>query len=112
MQTGYELLLPTGLLDYFEVVGVEEADDTIILHLDEKVLSTSENRDNKYLSKGFYPSTDINDFPIRDKRLLLRLRRRRWQDKTTGLPFVRDLSLVASGTHLTHDFAAFLKALY
>ena len=67
--------------------------------------------DNKYFSKGFYPPTDINDFPIRNKGLLLRLRRRRWQDKTTGFPFMRDLSLVASGTHLTREFAAFLKAL-
>lgn len=111
MQTGYDLLLPEGLLDYFSVVGVEELDDTIILHLDETVLSDTENLDNKYLSKGFYPPTDINDFPIRNKRLLLRIRRRRWQDKTTGSPFMRDLSLVASGTHLTAEFAAFFKAL-
>ena len=111
MQTGYELLLPPGLLDYFCVVRVEELDDTIILHLDETVLSDLENKDNKYLSKGFYPPTDINDFPIRNKCLLLRIRRRRWQDKTTGFPFMRDLSLVASGTHLTTEFAAFLKAL-
>lgn len=111
MQTGYDLLLPSGLLDFFEVISVDELDDTIILHLDEKLLSESENADNKYLSKGFYPPSDINDFPIRNKRLLLRLRRRRWQDKTTGLPFMRDLSLVVIGTHLTHEFAAFLKAL-
>ena len=64
-----------------------------------------------YLSKGFYPPTDIHDFPIRNKRLILRLRRRRRQDKSTGLPFMRDLLLVASGTHLTPEFAAFLKEL-
>lgn len=111
MQTGYELVLPSGLLDYFEVVQVEELADTILLHIDEKLLSEEENVENRYFSKGFYPPTDINDFPIRDKRLLLRLRRRRWQDKTTGEPFMRDLSLVASGTHLTCEFAAFLKEL-
>ena len=111
MQSGYELLLPEGLLASFEVVNVEESEDTIILHLDETVLCESENLNHTYLSKGFYPPTDIYDFPIRNKRLVLRMRRRRWQDKTTGLPFMRDLSLVASGTHLTEEFAAFLKAL-
>ena len=106
MQTGYELLLPEGLLSYFEVVKVEDLEDTIILYLDETALSFSENTDSHYLSKGFYPPTDIYDFPIRNKRLVLRMRRR-WQDKTTGLPFKRDLSVVASGTHLTEEFAAF-----
>lgn len=109
MQTGYELLLPAGFLSYFEVVKVEDSADTVILHLDELALSESENIECKYLSKGFYPPTNINDFPVRNKRLLLRIRRRRWQDKTTGNPFMRDLSIVAAGTHLTEEFAAFLK---
>lgn len=84
--------------------------DTIILDLDERVLSSTENHD-KYLSKGFYPPTDIDDFPVRDKRLILRFRRRRWQNKQTGMPFMRDLSVVATGTHLTAEFAAFLKEM-
>jgi hypothetical protein len=33
MKTGYELLLPQGMTDYFEVVEVEETDKTIILYL-------------------------------------------------------------------------------
>lgn len=36
MKTGYELLLPTGLLNYFEVVFVEELERSVALHLDEK----------------------------------------------------------------------------
>ena len=111
MQTGYELLLPEGLLDYFEVVQVETLDKTIIVHLDENVLSLQENKDNQFISKGFYPPTDIHDFPLRGKSLILRVRRRRWQNKLSGNPYMRDWSVVAGGTHLTAEFAAFLKAL-
>lgn len=111
MESGYELLLPEGLLDYFEVIGVDTQEKVIILHLDEKVLSLNENQDNRFISKGFYPPTDVHDFPLRGKSLILRVRRRRWQDKQTGNPHMRNWSMVANGTHLTAEFAAFLKAL-
>ncbi|WP_221412159.1 hypothetical protein [Dysgonomonas sp. ZJ279] len=111
MQTGYELLLPEGLLNYFEVVEVETLEKVIILHLDEKVLSSQENKDNQFISKGFYPPSDIHDFPLRGKSLILRVRRRRWQNKLSGNPYMRDWSVIAGGTHLTAEFAAFLKAL-
>lgn len=74
MQTGYELLLPSGLLDYFEVVQVETLEKPIILHLDESVLTSHENKDNQFISKGFYLPTDIHDFPLRGKNLILSLR--------------------------------------
>lgn len=109
MKTGYELLLPSGILEYFEVVGTEEYPDHIILLLDEKNNPPCEK--STVLSKGFYPSTDIKDFPVRGKGLLLRIRRRRWQDKQTGLPVIRDWALIAKGTHLTNEFAAFLKGI-
>lgn len=90
MESGYELLLPEGLLNYFEVVDVETFEKVIVLHLDEKVLSLEENKDNQLISKGFYPSTDIRDFPLRGKSLILRVRRRRWQNKVSGNPYMRD----------------------
>lgn len=111
MQTDYELLLPAGLLDYFEVINVEDLEKVILVHLDERALIASECSDKQLLSKGFYPWIDIHDFPIRGKSLILRVRRRRWQDKLTGNPYMRDWSVVAQGTHLTSEFAAFLKAL-
>ena len=111
MKTGYELLLPQGLTDYFDVIEVEEYATRVILHLDEKVLSESEMGDSAYLSKGFYPAIDIHDFPVRDRSLTLRVRRRRWQEKATGNPYMRDWEVIAQGTRLTREFAAFLKEL-
>ncbi len=111
MKTGYELLLPEGLTDYFDVIDVEEYDTRIILHLDEKILSEFEMGDSSYLSKGFYPAVDIQDFPVRDRGLTLRVRRRRWQEKATGNPYMRDWEVIAQGTRLTREFATFLKEL-
>ncbi len=59
MKTGYELLLPRGMTDYFEVVEVEEADKIIILHLEEKSLSPSEASGRTLISKGFYPAASL-----------------------------------------------------
>jgi|AGTN01.3.fsa_nt_gi hypothetical protein len=111
MKTGYELLLPQGMTDYFEVVEVEEADKIIILHLEEKSLSPFEASGRTLVSKGFYPAVDIHDFPIRNKGCILWVRRRRWQGKQTGDPYMRDWDVIADGTRLTREFAAFLKAL-
>lgn len=109
METGYELLLPEGLLDYFEVVQTEKTSTSIILHLDERDLSEQERQGNRFESKGFYPSTVVHDFPLRGKSLLLHIRRRRWINLTTGYPYMRDWEVVAKGTRLTAEFASFLK---
>ncbi|MDR2950312.1 MAG: hypothetical protein LBV71_14040 [Prevotella sp.] len=111
MGTGYELLLPSGVLDYFTVIEVEQSPRSIIIDLEERDLSQDERQGHRLYSKGFYPSADIHDFPVRGKSLILRVRRRRWQDMDTGDPFMRDWDLVAQGTRLTAEFAAFLKAL-
>jgi hypothetical protein len=110
MGTGYELLLPAGVLDYFTVIEVEQS-PSIIIDLEERDLSQDERQGQRLYSKGFYPAADIHDFPVRGKSLILRVRRRRWQDMDTGDPFMRDWDLVAQGTRLTAEFAAFLKAL-
>jgi hypothetical protein len=111
METGYELLLPEGVLSYFSVTQVEQPQGAIIIDLEEKGLTAQERSGKHLYSKGFYPAADIHDFPVRGKSLILRVRRRRWQDMDTGAPFMRDWDLVAQGTRLTAEFASFLKAL-
>ena len=63
METGYELLLPEGILTYFEVTHADRTSTAILIYLDEKDLS-GEERSGKHLqSKGFYPPASIHDFP-------------------------------------------------
>jgi hypothetical protein len=109
METGYELLLPEGILDYFTVTQAELTTTSILIYLDEKDLTESERSGKHFQSKGFYPAITIQDFPLRGKSLILHIRRRRWFDPDTGYPFMRDWDTVAAGTRLTAEFAAFLK---
>ena len=106
--SGYSLLLPSGLLDYFDITNVSTSTVEIVIYLEEKN-NLESSISSLYESKGFCPSVIVNDFPVRGKRLLLNIRRRRWINKQTGEYFSRDFSIVADGTRITHEFASFLK---
>ena len=45
------------------------------------------------LSKGFMDAVRITDFPIRDHKVILVLRRRRWKNKETGETVVDRISV-------------------
>ena len=51
------------------------------------------------------------DFPIRDHKVILRIRCRRWTDIRTGKSFTLpiDLDIVAKGTRYSKEFGVFLK---
>lgn len=113
MQTsGYSLLLPTGMLEYFEITEVKENGNSVDIYLTELNIIPSEYKNDKLQSKGFYEEITINDFPIRGKRLLLHIKRRKWLNESTGDIVNRDWELVAKGTRMTQEFASFLKELY
>ena len=108
LQDGYSFLLPSGLLDYFTVLKVEDSKTQIKIYLEEK----NNLNDPQYESKGFYANVSVNDFPVRGKSLLLDLRRRRWIHKQSGEYLSRDFNIVADGTRITQEFATFLKGLH
>lgn len=53
----------------------------------------------------------IEDFPLRGNQVYLHVKRRRWLDKNTKQIIQRDWNLVAQGTRMTGEFAAFLKEI-
>ncbi len=97
------------MLEYFEITEVKENGDSVDIYLTELNIVPSEYRNDKLQSKGFYEEITINDFPIRGKRLLLHLKRRKWLNESTGDIVNRDWGLVAKGTRMTQEFASFLK---
>ena len=108
MQTsGYSLLLPTGMLEYFEITEVKENGNSVDIYLTELNIIPSEYKNDKLQSKGFYEEITINDFPIRGKRLLLHIKRRKWLNESTGDIVNRDWESVAKGTRMTQEFASF-----
>ena len=102
-------LLPAGALEYFELVNVLKDKEGLVLFLEEKNQVPREYKDQKFHSKGFYPEVRVQDFPIREHKVMLSIRRRRWEDPQTGAIVSRDWDLVMKGTRLTKEFAAFLK---
>ena len=104
-----KLLFPREMLDFFEVVGYEISDEEVIVHLDERDRIHKKKTGHVYERNGFLPAAHITDFPLRDRKLTLIVRRRRWQDITTGENVSNDYELVAKGTRHSKEFAAFLK---
>lgn len=103
-------ILPQEFDNHFELTDVseEKVGEEMLLHLylDEKD-EAPEGRED-LMPNGFYEETRINDFPIRDHRTVLHIRRRRWKDKD-GKSISKDWQLVAKGTRHSNEFAAFLK---
>jgi len=111
-QSLIEVFLPEGLLDYFKVTSVERKEDSYQICLEEQDTVPQEYSGQKLLSKGFYDEITVHDFPIRAKACYLKIRRRRWKVVENGRIISRDWGLVAQGTRLTEEFAAFLKAVH
>ena len=88
------LFLPSGILDYFTLVNHVSQDTCFILYLEEKATIPAEYSDLHLHSKCFLPEIEVQDFPIRGKAVYLRIKRRHWEDPSTGQTYSRDWSLV------------------
>ena len=58
---------------------------------------------------GFTEPTVVQDFPIRDRKVYLHIRRRRWLTKDGRNVLLNTYPLAAEGTRLSAEFASFLK---
>lgn len=109
---GYRLLLPFGVLDYFDLIDVKTTPVELTIYLEEKNVVPEEYASLKVHSKGFYDAVVLQDFPLRGRKVYLNVRRRRWYLVDKDEYVHRDWSLVASGTRMTQEFASFLKGLH
>ena len=105
------VVLPEEILDRFEITDVSRTSTEIHIRLDEK-MDKRLCEDSNYESKGFLSPVSVTDFPIRDHKVILLIRRRRWTDKRNGSSFVLPVEVAAEGTRYSKEFAAFLKETY
>ena len=107
------IVLPAQILDYFSIVGISQTSAEIHISLDEK-MHPELSKDVHFKSKDFMEAVSVTDFPIRDHKVILKIRRRRWTDTRTGKSFSIpiDLDVVAWGTRYSKEFGAFLKEAY
>ena len=112
MDTAKELMgyfLPAGTLEYFDITHIVNDKEGLVLFLEEKNIPPAEYSGQTLHSKGFYPEVRVQDFPIRDKKVELSIKRRRWEVQTSGEIVSRNWDLVMKGARLTKEFALFLK---
>ncbi|MDR3118365.1 MAG: hypothetical protein LBU44_02950 [Mediterranea sp.] len=111
----FQLILPVDIALFFDLVDVVEEAVTdrreLHLYLDEKPVVPTGYKSTDLSPNGFYEGGSIQDFPIRDRRVHLHVRRRRWLYNSTGKSVSKDWGLVAQGTRHSKEFAAFLKGL-
>ena len=103
------LILPADLLGCFDIVKIENDAEMLTIHLDKQNLPPLSPTVHSLESKGFLPAVYIRDFPIRDRKVGLCVRRRKWLDKETCYTF----ELTAQGTRHLKEFASFcLTSMY
>jgi hypothetical protein len=105
-----QYILPLNLGKRFELVDVSDdksGDEQVLhLHLDERDFPPGNRTDLS--PNGFYEESRIDDFPIREYRTVLHIRRRRWLD-SDGHTVSNNWNLTAKGTRISEEFALFLK---
>jgi hypothetical protein len=70
-------VLPKEIVEYFEILEMKALEDTLHIYLDELNVVPTEHKDKELVPNGFYAESTIKDFPLRDKKVVLHVRRRR-----------------------------------
>ena len=104
-------VLPTEIVDNFDIVRYEKTDDRFDIWFDEKkIQEESDARNDDIIAHGFGDYKVIQDFPLRGRFTHLHLRKRKWLDKSTGEIFSYSIDTSEyEGTRLNAEFVAFLK---
>jgi len=102
-------VLPSEIVDTFDLVDLQEDGETLHLYMDECHIVPEEYKDLSIYSNGFYEESTLKDFPLRDKKVVLHIRR--WVD-AQGKSYSRRWDLAAEGTRYSKEFAFFLKEAF
>jgi hypothetical protein len=106
-----KLVLPELLVEHFNLVQSKIEGERVDLYFEEQNKPPIEHSSKVLISKGLYNGITIQDFPLRGKKVMLHIKRRRWTDKNTSAIVQRDWKLVAKGSRMTEEFADFLKEI-
>lgn len=111
--------LPDGMTDWFDVVKIDEEPNTgkaqadilfksvLNIYLDER-----DNREGEQLGltpNGFTEVTVIKDYPIRNRKVLLHVRCRRYKDRDGHNIILNQYPLTADGTKVSVEFGFFFE---
>lgn len=104
-------LLPKVVSENFKLVNItdEPMEGCPVVHLHFEEHDTPPECYPEAVPNGFYEASIVGDFPMRDKAVMLHLKRRRWKDAEGKSIPSRTYQLAADGTRLSCEFADFLK---
>ena len=94
---------------YLQLCSVADKLEYWLIDFDERNELPNGYPASDYESKGFTAACIVQDFPIRGKGVYLRIRKRRWRHKQTGVVLQRDFSFIADGSKFTNELSDFLK---
>lgn len=113
-------MLPENMLDWFEVVRIEEKDNdkpcheldvlypkVLHIYLDER--DSRQGEELGLIPNGFTEPKEIHDYPVRSRKLVLHVRRRRYLDADRHNIILCTYPLAAEGTRLSVEYGAFFK---
>lgn len=106
-----KFILPEMLIEHFDLVRHTHQNEELHLYFEERNIAPKEVKNQLVIAHGFHKEISIQDFPLRGNTVYLHIKRRRWLDKKTKQIIQRDWNLVAQGTRMTGEFAAFLKEI-
>ena len=106
------MIIPEVLLEHFDIVNIEEKKEEWQVTLHEKPDHIPKDLQGKETSMdGFLNPVELFTFPQKDKRLYLKVYRRRWKEKGSSTASHNTYDLYEPGAKVTKEFGAFLKEL-
>ena len=105
------IFLQEGTLDYFDLTSCDFGSSQGIIYLREKKIIPEDLNPAEVYSNGFFPEATLQDFPIRGRKMFLKILRRRWCYKNGGGSFSRNWEFLSRGMRISKEFASFLKEL-
>lgn len=106
-----KLILPEFLINHFDLVNNIKIGEVMHLYFEELNIVPKEEVSIILIAYGFHKEVTIQDFPLHGNTVYLHVKRRRWLDRDTKEVVQRNWNLVAQGTRMTTEFAAFLKEI-
>ena len=101
-------VFPCEIVDNFVLTNICESDKVLHIYFEEKDLLPQEEKEKDLKPNGFYEESEIKDFPLRDRKVILHIKRRRWID-SSGKSYSKQWNLTADGTRYSKEFAFFFK---
>lgn len=107
------LIVPSEILDCFELIEISESKEAIELQLHErKDLVPACLQGEDVVLDGFCNPIELQSFPLQGKATFIKLFRRRWKPRGARRHLSNTYHFTASGTKATHLFGAFLKGTF